>query len=121
MFRASVFFTGDVGGVFTMADVRNKAWWQKSSMPMTPEGVMPFMTYVIREKGKVELGSFSCAMCHMRVLEGGTVLIGAQGNIPFGAALAQYSPVPPPLNPALHSVPWLHPDPFDEVAAMEQR
>ena len=52
------------------------------------------------------------------------VIVGAQGNIPFGAALAQSSSVLPPLNRSPYSVPWLHPDPFDKVAAMtdgEQR
>jgi hypothetical protein len=124
VFGASVFFSGESGLVFNLTDIRKMTWWQKSNMPVTADGVMPFMFYVIREKGKVELGTFSCAMCHSRVMPNGKVINGAQGNIPFGAALAQSSSVPPPLYRALYSVPWLHPDPFDKIAAMtdeEQR
>ncbi|MBB5060485.1 hypothetical protein HDF16_005221 [Granulicella aggregans] len=121
VFEASVFFNGDVGPVFNLSDVRNKTWWRKSGMPVNSKGIMPFMFYVVREKGKVELGTFSCAMCHTRIMSDGKVVNGAQGNIPFGAALAQSSPVPPPLNRALYSVPWLHPDPIEEVVTMNDR
>jgi hypothetical protein len=30
--------------------------------------------YIIREKGKIELGIFSCAMCHTRVMADGTTI-----------------------------------------------
>ena len=43
---------------------------------------MPFMRYVVREKGKVELGILSCAACHTRVLPDGSTIKGAQGNFP---------------------------------------
>ena len=59
-------------------------------IPITKDGVLPFVHYIIREKGKVELGSFSCAMCHTRVMPDGAILKGAQGNFPFERA-AKYS------------------------------
>ena len=62
--------------------VRDRAWYDKNRIPVTKEGVLPFMRYVVREKGKVELGLFSCAMCHIRVMPDGTVIKGAQGNFP---------------------------------------
>ena len=62
--------------------VREPAWYEKNQVPVTKDGVMPFMRYVVREKGKVELGILSCAMCHTRVMPDGTVIKGAQGNFP---------------------------------------
>jgi len=59
--------------VVTLADVRSTAWFQHVRPPVTKNGVMPFVSYVIRQKGKVEMGTFSCAMCHTRVLPDGTV------------------------------------------------
>jgi len=54
----------------------------------TSRGEIPFYRLVIREKGKVELGMLSCAECHTRVMEDGSVLKGAQGNPPFDLQFA---------------------------------
>ena len=62
--------------------VRDRSWYQKNPVPVTNDGVLPFMRYVVRKKGKVELGFFSCAMCHTRVMPDGSVIKGAQGNYP---------------------------------------
>ena len=59
-------------------------------MPLTLEGTVPFYRYVVREKGKVELGSFSCGTCHTRILPDGTIVKGAQGNFPMGRARPIY-------------------------------
>src|SRR5262249_11047476 len=48
----------------------------------TKDGVMPFASLVIREKGKVQVGISACAQCHTRVMPDGTVIQGAQGNFP---------------------------------------
>src|SRR5277367_2958957 len=79
---------------------------------------MPFLHYVIQEKGKVELGIFSCAMSHTRVMPDGTLLKGAQGSFPFGGALAQSETIPWPVYRGLFSVPWLHPDPMGRQQRM---
>ena len=89
-------------------------------MPLTPDGVMPFMHYVIREKGKVELGSFGCVMCHTRVMPGGIVVKGAQGNMPFGLALAQEDSFPFPVLEALFGMPWITPDPADRMKSLSE-
>src|SRR4051812_7444100 len=68
--------------VITVADVRSAAWFEHVQPPLTKAGVMPFVAYVIRQKGKVELGTFACAMCHTRVMPDGTLIKGAQGNFP---------------------------------------
>ncbi len=51
--------------------------------PATREGIIPFVQYVVRKKGVVELGIVACANCHTRVLPGGTAVDGAQGNFPW--------------------------------------
>jgi hypothetical protein len=40
------------------------------------------MRYVVREKGKVEVGILSCGQCHTRVMPDGSIVKGAQGNFP---------------------------------------
>ncbi|HEY7544819.1 MAG TPA: hypothetical protein VID27_08045, partial [Blastocatellia bacterium] len=64
------------------SEVRGRAWFSKNRVPITQDGVFPFMRYIVREKGKVELGILSCAMCHTRVMPDGSVIKGAQGNFP---------------------------------------
>ena len=115
---APIIYSTDNKGGFTMEDLRNPAWYAKNNMPLTPDGILPFTHYVIREKGKVELGSFSCGMCHTRVMPGGKIVKGAQGNFPFGGALAQATPIPWPFWQSLMSVPWMHPDPLDRQKAL---
>ena len=46
------------------------------------KGISPFADYVIRERGKVEIGEASCRECHTRLMPDGTVIKGAQGNRP---------------------------------------
>jgi hypothetical protein len=113
-FDAPNFYSTDPGG-FRMEDVTSNAWYEKSGMPLTSDGVLPFMHYVIRERGKIELGSFSCGMCHTRVMPGGAILKGAQGNCPSDAARAQGATIPRILWQALFDMPWLHPDPLDRL------
>ncbi len=69
-------------------DVRDPAWYERLRVPVTKEGIVPGYYYVVRKKGAVELGVFSCATCHSRVLPDGTVLMGAQGNFPIESAYA---------------------------------
>jgi hypothetical protein len=47
----------------------------------TREGIYPFSRYVITEKGKLLVGSLSCASCHTRVMPTGEAVPGAQGNV----------------------------------------
>jgi hypothetical protein len=68
--------------------VRDPRWYESNRVPVTRDGVLPFMQYVVREKGKVELGVLSCAMCHTRVMPEGTTITGAQGNFPDDHAFA---------------------------------
>jgi hypothetical protein len=69
-------------------DVRDPEWYKATGTPLAEGGVMPFLRYVVRKPGVLELGELSCATCHTRVMPDGTVLKGAQGNFPFDRALA---------------------------------
>jgi hypothetical protein len=71
-----------------IADVDNPEWYQKTGMPVARDGTVPFARYVVRQKGRVELGIGSCATCHTRVMADGSVIKGAQGNVPIDRVLA---------------------------------
>ena len=58
----------------------SKSDFQKSGK-ITKDGVYPFSSYVVSEKGKIQVGSLSCASCHTRVTNSGEVIPGAQGNV----------------------------------------
>ena len=58
-------------------------------IPLTQNGVLPFFEFRIVEKGKIEIGSGSCGSCHTRLMPDGTLLKGAQGNIPFDRIVAE--------------------------------
>jgi hypothetical protein len=88
-------------------------------------GISPFADYVIRERGKVEIGEASCRECHTRLMPDGTVIKGAQGNRPvervafFGLAKdAAQADDPAKFLAGVHkgqrgsfAAPWLQPDP----------
>ena len=79
VFDAPIEFVAD--GIL-YSEIRGMDWFVKNKVPVTREGVMPFMRWVVREKGKVELGILSCAQCHTRLMPDGTIIKGAQGNFP---------------------------------------
>lgn len=122
VFDAQIIFP-EKGGV-PCEDIQSRAWYEKGGVPLAADGRLPFVNYVIRQKGKLEVGSFACAMCHTRVMPGGTILKGAQGNFPFERAAAHSTrPGLPPslahsIRRALWAVPWLQPDPLDQLDSM---
>jgi mono/diheme cytochrome c family protein len=67
---------------FTPQNLQDPEFIRKAGMPVAKDGTIPFASWVIRTRGKVELGSMGCATCHTRVLQDGTVIPGAQGNNP---------------------------------------
>src|SRR5436190_19589706 len=68
--------------------VGDPAWYRQTGVPIAGDGTAPYLRYVIRKKGVLEIGMFSCAMCHTRVMPDGSVLKGAQGNLPFERIMA---------------------------------
>ena len=108
----------------TSDDLQKKEWWKAVNPPVTREGVLPYVRYVVRTKGQVEVSSFSCAQCHIRVLDGGSVIAGAQGNYPLGRAQAvalrrSNREAVMLVEQSNYAAPWLGAmDPFVRLSAM---
>src|SRR5438093_12151577 len=104
--------------------VQDREWYAKAGVPLAGDGSVPFFRYVVRQKGKVDLTSGSCAECHTRVMPDGSVLKGAQGNFPFERAGAYLfrkfgglDRVRSTLR-GLFAAPWVRPDPLGPIEAM---
>jgi len=55
----------------------------------TKDGVILGLRYVVRQKGEVELGTNTCAMCHVQVRPDGELIEGAPNvHTPFGPIMA---------------------------------
>jgi hypothetical protein len=117
VFEAPKDFTG-FNDPFT--DVRNPKWYEYTGIQGDKNGIVPFYRYVIRKKGTVEVNLDSCAGCHTRLMNDGTVIKGAQGNVPFGRiwgyALANGKRInlaAPAKGISRHffGAPWIQPDP----------
>lgn len=78
VFNAPVLFS-----VATFGPEERRAFIAKTGDLYDRNGITPFATYVVRERGKLEIGEVSCAECHSRIMPDGTVLRGAQGNPPI--------------------------------------
>jgi hypothetical protein len=61
---------------------------EATSGSITPEGIYPFSHYVVRKKGEVVSGGLSCANCHTRVMEDGSLVVGGQGTAAFDPEFA---------------------------------
>src|SRR5262245_9946122 len=120
VFDAPIFY--DV--LIRAADVKDPLWHEKTGALAAKDGTLPYFRYIVREKGKVELGTISCAMCHTRVMRDGTVIKGAQGNFPFelaGVHIAKQSFTPERLRileRSFFSAPWVKPDPLTGLDQM---
>ena len=95
----------------------------------TKDGVLIGLRYLVREKGKVELGTDTCAMCHVRVQPDGSVIEGpANVHTPFGPLMGDLTRRYAGLGEAFleerrrrqmredYRVPFLYPDPNLESA-----
>jgi hypothetical protein len=97
-----------------------------TGMPLAKGDMLPFFHFVIREKGKLEIGGGSCGECHTRVMPDGTILKGAQGNEPadrkFAAGLRSgfLGPVEAArsFERTLYAGLWQRPDPLARVGEM---
>lgn len=81
VFDAPIYYTDH--RVVSFADVGNPEWYQKTGAPVSKDGTLPYIRYVIRKKDTVDLGNFACGFCHTRVMPDGSVITGGQGNFPF--------------------------------------
>jgi hypothetical protein len=72
----------DEAAVFSKA-IADPAWYSHTGVRLTTEGIMPYARYVIRTKGEVEVGSLSCANCHMKVTDAGVKVLAGPGDFPL--------------------------------------
>jgi hypothetical protein len=124
---------GHIAGIGSDLYLRDPNWYRETGALLARDGTLPFYRYVIREKGKVEIGLFSCGSCHTRVMPDGSVVKGAQGNVPGGRALAwdwrQQSTLMAPVNNfigrrferLLFAAPWIAPEPYPGADRMSVR
>lgn len=127
---------GDFGRMLPSAAtslfVRDRRWYEANGVVATSEGVVPYFRYLIREKGKIEIGTLSCAMCHTRVMSNGVSIKGGQGNFPFSrvyaAQMLENDAIADGvrgLERTLFGAPWISPDaqagiwqmPLDQLAS----
>ena len=70
-------------GIGHIDRLQDPEWYEEAGMPVAADGTVPYFRYVVREKGKIDVGEFSCATCHTRVMPDGQTIKGAQGNFPL--------------------------------------
>ncbi len=76
------------GDEVNLEEVASPAWYSATGVPVAKDGTVPWVRYVVRGTGNVEVGNLSCAFCHTRVLSDGTVVKGAQSNFSFDQSIA---------------------------------
>jgi hypothetical protein len=127
VFDTPIYYTNH--RVVALADVRNPEWYQTTGAPVVKDGTLPYVRYVVRKRGTVDLGNFACGFCHTRVMPDGSVIKGAQGNFPFekskawsfrpsSATLGQLSAKESALrrlDGGLFAAQWVAPDPVDAI------
>ena len=115
-----------------LEDVRNPKWLETIKVPVAADGTLPWFQYVLRSKGEVALSPSGCAFCHTRVMPDGSIIKGAQGNLPVQRAVAfrwraesaaasdkqQYLSQLRTFLKRLHAAPYLRPDPEDRIDTM---
>ena len=103
--------------------IRNPKILAAYRVQTTSDGVLLGLRYVVREKGKVELGTDTCAMCHAQIHDG-KLYAGLPNNFtPFGPLMADLTKRYEQISPQLletrrrkhmredYRVPYLQDDP----------
>ncbi|MBI3652320.1 MAG: hypothetical protein HY231_14965 [Acidobacteria bacterium] len=79
--------------ILRTADVRIRQYLQdrealkRDRIQTTKEGVIPGLRWVVEKNGQVKLTLSECASCHTRLMDDGTLIRGAQGNVNLGSPL----------------------------------
>lgn len=109
--------------VFSLQEVRSNAFYVQNRMPISAAGNMPFARYVVLKKGLIAVGGLGCNMCHTRVMPDGSVIKGAQGNLPEARRVANIFRNPHVPKEAgqgfvrnLMAAPWLTDDPHTRLS-----
>ena len=58
------------GAEVNMEEIASTAWYSATGVPIAKDGTVPWVRYVIRGTGNVEVGNLSCGFCHTRVMAG---------------------------------------------------
>ncbi len=111
--------------------IRNPQVLKRYNLPTTKDGVILGLRYVVRAKGNVELGTDTCAMCHVQVRPDGQVIEGAANNqTPFGPLMGDLTRIYAKMSPEMmertrrrnvredYRVPFLKDDPNQAVAEL---
>lgn len=69
--------------------VYQSGWYQAVKPTVGYDGALPGIRFVIRKKGKLEIGLNACSMCHSRVMPDGFITMGAPGQFTYDAAVAE--------------------------------
>jgi cytochrome c553 len=81
--------------------IRNPKIMAAYRVQTTAEGLVIGLRYVVREKGKVELGTDTCSMCHAQIHDGKLYAGLANNYTPFGPLMAdltrRYAQISPQL------------------------
>ena len=81
-------------GGFWVPSSHDLGWIDEYRVPVASDGTVPTLRYIIRDQGKVEIGTESCSMCHTRVLPDGSIVKATQGNFPAANLHAAYLRAP---------------------------
>ncbi|HSK12891.1 MAG TPA: hypothetical protein VK907_06720, partial [Phnomibacter sp.] len=57
-----------LGAILTANEIRDPKLYEYSGLQYTKDGIVPFVRYIVPQKGSVYLGNLSCGMCHTRVM-----------------------------------------------------
>ena len=69
--------------------VYKREWWEAVKPTVGGDGALPGYRFVIRKKGKIEIGVNACSMCHARVMPDGFIVNGPPGQFTYDAAVAE--------------------------------
>ena len=72
------------GSEDNLALIRNPKVLEAYRLQTTSDGVLLGLRYVVRQKGKVELGTDTCAMCHVQIHDGKAIEGPPNDYTPFG-------------------------------------
>ncbi len=103
--------------------VRNPKVLEAYRLQTTSDGILLGLRYVVRQKGKLELGTDTCAMCHVQIHSGKVVEGPPNNTTPFGPLMGDLTRRYAQISPAFfetrrrqqmredYRVPYLKDDP----------
>ncbi|MBI1788403.1 MAG: hypothetical protein HYR60_12750, partial [Acidobacteria bacterium] len=119
------------GSEHNLQMIRNPRVLAAYRLQTSKEGVLMGLRYVVREKGKVELGTDTCSMCHVQVHATGEIIEGpANVYTPFGPLMGDLTRRYAAMGPEMleerrrrhmredYRVPFLKDDPNLRIASL---